>query len=404
MPPTVDSKHEPVFETGALNGRPAIRFDGASDGLDFSNSTSQGAVIEDTLAFDMFFVIRINTAIANTYFLNSIDSSSNRGFMAYVDANSKIGFLIGKGDGTVHANKVTTAALTLGRWHLIEVTGDAANYKFSVDGGAFTDSTAFTQTLTTGYQNHNARIGGNVVANHGSDVAIGAEIVYPKQLSSGDRTLTRNTLTAKWGSLPTSLPAKFLEAIGDSITLGQNVDIPWPLKLELQLGPTNISVANYGFSGDLTSGMLTRWTSSGRGIGETHLAILGCVNDLKNAADDTTSQATAEAGCESNLGTIISQAVSDGVEVCLSTMTPWRGYSGSSTNRQASTQTFNTWARAQAATHVHIYDAAIDSGLGDGTLSTPGTLGAGVSIGDGLHPNQAGADIQLAGVRTCFGF
>lgn len=402
-----DSNHEPVLETNAINGHQAVLFNGAYNGLEFSNSTSAGAAVLDTLKFDIFLVVSFKSTIADFDEVLQTGVSSGAGkrnFEFFTNQTGTVGAFFAKGDGTAYLNKNSTAAVSQNQWHLIEFTGDGTSYKLSVDGGAFADTTAFANVGTTGEMDNNARLAfnGDSAINQ-KNMAVARVLAYTRQLSSAERTILRASITKKYGSLPSTRPTVVLVGLGDSITLGQHVTIPWPEKLEYTLGANNIAVGNSGVAADTTSNMLTRWTARIRGKGFTHINILGCVNDLSVAADTALAQSSAEASCESNLGTVVTQAVADGMEVCLNTLTPWSTFSGSSVNRQNATQTFNAWARAQAATHVHIYDAAADPTLGTGTTSVPGALLPGTDSGDHLHPSQAGADVQMAGVRACFG-
>lgn len=87
---------------------------------------------------------------------------------------------------------------------------------------------------------------------------------------------------------------------------------------------------------------------------------------------------------------MISDARARNMRVILVTITPWASYPDSNDATQQRTAEINTWLRSQAQTDgsVVVVDMAQ---LGEGN---PPRLRAAYSIGDGLHPNEAGRDLM----------
>lgn len=399
-PSTADAQHEPSILTNAINGHPAAHFSGAYNSIDFNGAAALATPILQTWRFDAFMVVRINTAQDTNDLIQTTTTSSLAGWELYQTSAAKIGGAFAPGTGGTNVAKESAAALSQGVWHLIEWTGDGATYQLSVDGGAFTDATAFSGTPAPGDADHTPRLGASSSASFFTDMDVALVAVYARQLSSGERTTLRNTVNAKYGTMPVT-PSKRIAVLGDSILLGSHCNFPPGTKIE-QTANTNVAastaVGNFGVGGYTTSQIYTKWTSAVKTRGYTHIVLLGCINDLANAADNSGAQSTAEALCETKIGAIITEARADtsgtagGIEVAVATMTPWSTFSGSSANRQTATQTFNAWVRTQASAHVHVVELAADATLGTGTLTVPGALNAPMDSGDGGHPSQAGSD------------
>lgn len=185
-----------------------------------------------------------------------------------------------------------------------------------------------------------------------------------------------------------------IACLGDSITYTAQTraNVPWPNKLETSLNtahPGTYAVANFGVSGSTSSQHVTTWTNSIDNKGYDILVIMSGVNDL-NAG-------TAGATVWTNIDTIITAALADGMTVVLFTVLPWKGYVGWAAAEQTETDALLTSIRARASvTLIDTYPAWETSAGSDIMVAV-------YDVGDGLHPNAAGSNELAALVKTALG-
>ena len=188
-------------------------------------------------------------------------------------------------------------------------------------------------------------------------------------------------------ALPTAV-AGAVSTLGDSITAGTTVTTPWPTTLGTALGGS-YPVTNNGVNASTTSDLVTRWFGTIKGTGKKWLTVLGGVVDALNSVP-------AEVAIL-NLKTIYENAMRDGVRVVPITILPYGSYASWTSGGQAIIDAINTWIRSYCAARSIPYVEAYNSALNDGA----GNL-ATIYNGDGLHPNQAGADYIETLVRAKF--
>lgn len=180
---------------------------------------------------------------------------------------------------------------------------------------------------------------------------------------------------------------------GDSITntAPSRADMPYPTKLEFLMGASH-SVGNHGVLSALISGASTMFTNSITGKGFTHDVLLIGVNDILAG----TSGATAYTAWA-----VLANAIrSAGLTLIPCTVMPFGNYTGWSAGKQTELAALNASIASYAATNsltlVDLY-----AGMGD---TDPTKLKASYDCGDGLHPNQAGANQMATLVATALGF
>lgn len=169
--------------------------------------------------------------------------------------------------------------------------------------------------------------------------------------------------------------------LGDSITGGSSGGVlaAFPQRLETLLGPSHV-VGNYGVAGNTISQIQTRWTSTVRSRGHTHLVLLGGLNDLRVGTAGATIYTTWSA--------IADEAKLDGLVVVAVTVLPWKNFLTQWTAaRQTETEALNTSIRAWVSTTAVLVDGYALFGGADPTI-----MSASYDSGDNGHPNQAGAD------------
>jgi len=177
--------------------------------------------------------------------------------------------------------------------------------------------------------------------------------------------------------------------MGDSITNGLGLAEPWPQKLCFLLGPT-YSVYNVGVTGQTSSSTLANWTSGVDNKLFNYVVVLTGINDIRLS--------TTAAAIYANLEAIYNGCLADvGCTPVLITLLPagtspaWDG-----APMQAQLDALNALIRTYASTNsVPIWD-------GYAAMGEPGnpTMLATAYGPDGLHPNQAGADVIAAAVAA----
>lgn len=173
---------------------------------------------------------------------------------------------------------------------------------------------------------------------------------------------------------------KTVACIGDSITFGLGITTPYPTTLQASLGAP-WAVLNAGVSGDTTWQMQRRWGAGVRRQTQKYVVAFAGTNDL-NAG-----QLAATAW--NNLTRIVTQARTDGKTVLLVTTLPRTPFSVA---QNAERVKYNNLIRAYcAAGGAILVDADPSFDNGDGT-----TMKTSLAQGDGIHPNQAGADLLAA--------
>lgn len=195
----------------------------------------------------------------------------------------------------------------------------------------------------------------------------------------------KSSVGRRRGSPYSATPIK-VAWLGDSITqYAPNADPP-PRALELQLlDHNNYDVDNYGISGDITSGMLTRYQASIQNGGYAWLVMLGGVNDIKGSYLATEGPTAAAA----NIRTVVEDAAGRGMYVVLLRVMPFKNYFEWTLSSQTALEVLNVAISDICADNVARV-TCIDTYAAFGDALEPRALKAEYNA-DGLHPNAAGA-------------
>ena len=179
--------YKPVFRMNALNGKPAIKFDGTNDRM------TVDASVGPTKPFHIFFAGKLQTATA--VFKNVIGMSQNTSvdnwFFGWDDASTNTKFEI------LNTAGFQTDAATFTNPHImsLSVQGNTATSEFRTSG--------VSKTGTLGVVNSNAiylgarAIGGTFQLF--TDYFFGEVIIYDRLLNSMEVRRLENYLTRKWG-------------------------------------------------------------------------------------------------------------------------------------------------------------------------------------------------------------
>jgi lysophospholipase L1-like esterase len=181
-------------------------------------------------------------------------------------------------------------------------------------------------------------------------------------------------------------------SIGDSLTYSNGSGY-FETQLNTLLGNTWI-VVNRGISGQTTAQMLARFQTDiiDRGDAE-YITIWGGINDVLGGL--------SAASIESNLQQMYTMAHNAGLKVVAINISPFKGYSGWTADKQTVLDAVNTWITSSATDVDYVID--IYSVLEDG--SNPDALLATYDGGDQLHLsvsgyNQVGSSVYNGSVWT----
>lgn len=167
--------------------------------------------------------------------------------------------------------------------------------------------------------------------------------------------------------------------LGDSLTLGGTgaERHAWPARLDINtsLYP-QAGFANFGKSGDQSSGYAARYTAGIKGKGFGALVILGCINDVTNDVLASVSWA--------NIEPIIDDAIADELPVILISTSPFGSSGDWTAPRQLELLALRAFFAAKAGvTYLDFYEL-----LGD--PANPINLNPDVDYGDGKHYSADG--------------
>jgi lysophospholipase L1-like esterase len=186
-----------------------------------------------------------------------------------------------------------------------------------------------------------------------------------------------------FASLAHAVPVR-VAVIGDSIAFSakERVNVGVCLRIERRLNertPGRYSVGSFAVSSTTAAQHLTAWTNQIRNRGFQGIVLAS--TPVNSFIADVTGAAAF-----SDINTIITQALADGLWVVAMTTLPWGAYSLWSTPRQTQTDAYLTSIRGRAAiTLVELYPT-FEQSAGSKTLK--------VSFADPdlLHLNTAGND------------
>ena len=182
-----------------------------------------------------------------------------------------------------------------------------------------------------------------------------------------------------------ALPSQVVVAcLGDSLTLsGTGTELhSWPARLgvNLNLFP-QCGIANFGKSGDQSTGFNTRYFAGIKGLGYSGMVLLGCINDVTNLVSAATSWA--------NIQPIIDDWLATGKPLWLMSTSP----AGSSTGFTAPMLVQQLALRANFAAKAALFPSQIfyfDLYTLMADPAAPANLNPAYSFGDGKHYNAAG--------------
>lgn len=380
LDPSATTAQQPVYATSG--GRRYILWDGETDRSTLASSIADWSSVYTTGVFELDILFRANRIKPNVSvdqrLLNqSTGGSDGAGFDIQVQDTGGLVFRMYGNAGATVLNATLTDTVTPGVWYLLEARGDGTDFTGTL--GTTTDTVGMVTANLGGVSSFNA---GVMSRRDGlaSWVQGGLAMLAmsTSALTAGERSAIRARAAAFTGT-------ELWLALGDSTTLGDDtngVELPYPLRLEVLAGKP---VANHGISGGTVSAIDTRYgIVDGQG-NVTRSIFVGGVNDLIASTSAATIWTTLE-------GTV-DAAITNGDAVVLGTVMPWEGYSGSTAAKQTEHATLNTSIRAKAGvTLVDLYEAMRAN-------TSTRRLATYFDSGDGLHPNDAGAEFIAARVN-----
>ncbi len=173
-------------------------------------------------------------------------------------------------------------------------------------------------------------------------------------------------------STPSTGTGDKIAVIGDSITADGT-----QYQNYLRSNCTGKSIEVFAEVGKQTSWMLDQFRDNVKGKGFNGLIILGGVNDLSSSR--TSSQ------IQTNLNTIYTEAMADGMKVTAITVLPWKDYSSWDATKQTNTEALNRWILGSPA------NVKVNAYAEFGDASDSAKLKSSYDPGDHLHPNATGS-------------
>lgn len=174
---------------------------------------------------------------------------------------------------------------------------------------------------------------------------------------------------------PITSPEKIL-CIGDSITFGVGVTVPYPDTLQQLTGMTTINAGQGGAETDNIAINYDNQKTQNYNI----LVIEGGVNDIRANV--------SEANIENNLNHIWHDALSRNMRVYVLTIMPFENSSDWTPDKQTELLDVNSWIKNNVPPEVTIIDtyAALEDSANSGCLQSM------FDSGDHIHPSQLGAN------------
>ncbi|MEM7297823.1 MAG: hypothetical protein AAF391_06115, partial [Bacteroidota bacterium] len=194
------SADQPTYVTNAINGNPAVDFDGGDD-LD-------GAA--GFYTHEYFVVMEPDVAVDGTAngFILGFETGEFGGFFVgtQVDGfvpNDRVVHGIGdSGDGDVYRAGIETGTLSAADqpiiWSVRENAGSTAT-EISLDGTALTVNSAYTGNALLNLSNQAFRLGNNFLDDNGYDGGIAEVISYQTRLADANRRDVETYLAIKYG-------------------------------------------------------------------------------------------------------------------------------------------------------------------------------------------------------------
>lgn len=180
-----------------------------------------------------------------------------------------------------------------------------------------------------------------------------------------------------------------IAALGDSITRG---DTSAPTRYPYELAAlASKTVLNAGVPANTAAQCRTRYEASIAGKGYATVIILCSVNSINNGLTDAQTW--------SDLSAIASDARSRGTRVVWVKTTPWKGFSGWTSGKQAYADALWSTMQADCAGSPST-TACIDTASLGGQGGDPNVMLTTLDYGDGLHFNAAGSTALAAAIYS----
>ncbi len=360
---------QPVVTASAINGLPAITFDGVDDFMQKAFTLPQPVTI--------FMVVKEFTKRGNETFVDGF--TANTGFVAQTGSTPASLQSYGGSAGNF------TQENTVGSFALLTVIFNGAYSAMQWNSAADVSGSAGT-----------AAMGGLTVGGRGGTGSFFANAAYAEIIvqagvaTAAERTSVETYVSTTYalGLSPGPTPTETWVFIGDSITAGSGSQ-SWPNKLHPSA--PNVSFVNAGGVGFTTSAMLTAWTNRPAAAATpARVFILAPINNIN--ADQAAATALAP------LTTLMSEATALGAQVIALQTLPF----GTSTQWTAPRQTQLDAFRSLFAAASDV-DLVVDLYPLMGEAGTPINMAPAYRNADGLHPNEAGTAFMAATVATALG-
>lgn len=180
----------PTYKTGIIGGKPVVRFDGASQGMNVPSGSTELNITGD---LTMFVVLKSSSAASQAVAVFGDSSAGTTGFMLYLGNQfaGKASFL---SSGNV-TWLTQSSAVNNGSGHMVSVVLSGTALTFYKDGSADGSGTSAAPVVYTGTRG----IGFSDTGASPFNGDIAELIVFNAALSSGDRARVEAYLRGKYG-------------------------------------------------------------------------------------------------------------------------------------------------------------------------------------------------------------
>ncbi len=221
--------YAPLLVTNAINGLPALQFDGTNDYM-YANESSSLAITGDMSVFAVMNISSLNNSVSNA---STIVSKANNNIADPYDYYVSLGTVkLYRGNGTTYGVVNSTQSPSTGVGHVLDMTMQGTTVTHRLDGspnGSGTLSTAITDNGSYFF------IGSRVNAQNYLNGQLAELIVLGAAADSNDTASIEGYLAGKYGILLGSAPTL---AVAQS---AGNVVLSWPtpnLAFTLEATPT----------------------------------------------------------------------------------------------------------------------------------------------------------------------
>ncbi len=195
-----EATNQPAYNTTAINGLPAMDFDGTNDKINSTTDTTLISTLNGDNAFTLFYVAKFDTVDRAESVFGIANSATNNGFRGFGQNTTASGTWQANGNTTgAVATIVDSAGGSNANNNIFEWYSSGGNISLQVNGGS-ADPNASSWAVGSTPSVNRASLGSRprLTNDHFFDGKLGELIFYNSNLSSTNRASVRTYLSTKW--------------------------------------------------------------------------------------------------------------------------------------------------------------------------------------------------------------